>query len=262
MHRMDRAGGRRFEADLGPVRACRQQRRHDDRYDGDHGAAQRRGGQWLQARAQPLDDAVAGEPPGQHVAGEHIETQQRHLVAADRQKPAECARGEARAPRCAFQRPREEPQDQRQVREADDLADMLDARARCAAEREGERRHHGAAGMPAAVAEEQDDADPAECQIGEDHRIEGPQADRRIERCEQHVQWREHQRLRIGYLRPAGEHVRRPPRPFAVRDRGREELHLREELRLGIPRDGDVAGEPGPCGQRERGQEDGDRGGE
>jgi hypothetical protein len=108
--------------------------------------------------------------------------------------------------------------------------------------------------MPTAVAEEQDYAQPAEKQIGEGHGVEGAQADRGLEHRQQQVQRREHERLRIGNLRPAGEDIGRPPWPFAARNRRRQELHLRIELRFRVPRDGDRAGQPRPgrCQKCER----------
>ena len=81
----------------------------------------------------------------QHESGEHIEREQRDLVAPDRDQPGERARRQARAPRRALERARQQPQRERQIGEADDLAGMLDARAGGAAERERQRRHQRAA---------------------------------------------------------------------------------------------------------------------
>ena len=109
---------------------------------------------------------------------------------------------------------------------------MLNARVGRAAERERHRGDQRTGRMPAAIVEEQDDAEAAEEQIGEGHGIEGAQADRGIGDRQQHMERREQERLRIGNLRPAGKDVGRPPRPFAPRKRAREKLHLREELRF------------------------------
>ncbi len=106
--------------------------------------------------------------------------------------------------------------------------------------------------MPAAVAEEQDDAGSAEKEVGEGDDVEGAQADRPMCDGEQHMQRREQQRLRVGDLRPAGENIGRPPWPFAARHRARQKLHRRKELRFRIPWNGDGAGEPRPRRQQER----------
>ena len=260
---MDRAGGRGREADLRTIGPCRQQRRHHHRNGGEQRPAQRDGGERLHARAHPLDDARAGKPVRHHVPGEHIERQQSDLVAPDCHQSRDRTGAEARAPRPAVERAGEQPQHQHQIDQAHDLADVLEARTGCAAKRKGERRHDRAARMPSAIAEEQNDADPAEAQIREDDGIEGAQADRGIEQREQHVQRRKHQRLRIGDLRPAGEHIGRPPGPFAVRDRGRQELQLRKELRFRVPRNRHAAREPGPGrhqeGRSEHRERDGER---
>src|ERR1043166_10171129 len=57
---------------------------------------------------------------------------------------------------------------------------------------------------------------------------------------------REDQRLRIGDLWPAGEHVGRPQWRLAFVERPREKLQFRLKLRLGGPRKRDRAREPRP----------------
>src|ERR1043166_1689852 len=57
---------------------------------------------------------------------------------------------------------------------------------------------------------------------------------------------REDQRLRIGDLWPAGEHVGRPQWRLAFVKRPREKLQFRLNLRLGVPRNRDRAREPRP----------------
>lgn len=61
-------------------------------------------------------------------------------------------------------------------------------------------------------------------------------------------------RLRIGHLRLATEHERVPPRRLATAETVGEELDLRLEVGLGVPWNGDVAGEPRPS-QRQKARE-------
>src|SRR5579871_591783 len=100
--------------------------------------------------------------------------------------------------------------------------------------------------MPAAVAEEQHDPEAASEQVREGDEIGRAKTRARAERRKDKMKRRKDQRLRIGNLRPAGEHVRSPERLFAARERGRKELQFGLELRLRIPRDGDRARKPGP----------------
>ena len=202
---------------------------------------------------------LAGEPVRQHEAGEHIERQQRDLIPPDRHQSGDRAGRETRAPGRPLERARDEPQRERQIGQADDLAGMLQARIGGTGERKCHRGHQRPPGVPAAVAKEQDDADTAEKQIGEGHGVECAQADRGIERGKQHMQRREQQRLRIGDLSPAGKHIRRPPRPFAARQRAGEELHLGKELRLRIPRNRHRTRKPRPGRQQEGKREDRER---
>ena len=181
------------------------------------------------------------------------------MVATDREQPAEHAGRQAEPPRAALERAREQPQREHQVTEADDLARMLQARIGRAAEREGERRDQRAGRMPAAIAKEQDDADAAEEQVSERHAVERDPARRRVEQRQQEIKRREDQRLRVGDLRPAREHVGRPERRLSGRQRARQEIDLRSELRLPVPRDRDRARQPGPCRQQERERENAER---
>ena len=195
----------------------------------------------------------------QHESGEHVERQQRDLISSDRHQAGQRAGRQPRPPGRSLERAGAEPEHERQIGQADDLAGVLHARIGGTGERKCHRRHQRPAGMPAAVAKEQDDADTAEKQISEGHGIECAQADHRVERGEQDMQRREQQRLRIGDLGPAGKDVRRPPRPFAARQRTGEELHLRKELRFRIPWDGHRARQPRPRRQQEGEREDRER---
>ena len=256
---MERPRRRRGVSDLGPVRAGGEQERHHDRHGGDQRGAHSRRDERLDACAHADERMFAREPIRQHETGQHVERQQRDLVAVDRNQPGQRPGGESCPPRRSLERTRSQPQRQRKIGEADDLRGVLDARIGRAAERKCERRHQRAARMPAAIAEEQDDSDAAQEQIDEGHGIEGAQADRWTDRRQGDMKRREQQRLRIGNLRPPGEDVGRPPRPFAARNRVCEELHLRKELRLRIPRDGDRPGKPRPGRKQEPEREERDR---
>ena len=123
---------------------------------------------------------------------------------------------------------------------------VLHARVRRAAQRKSHGGDERTAAMPAAVVEKQDHADAAEKEVEEGDRVEGAQTYGGIQPGQQHMQRGEQQGLRIGNLRPAPEHIGRPPGPFAARKRARQKLHLRIELGFGIPRDAHRAGQPGP----------------
>ena len=180
MHGVDRAGGGRREADLGAVRASRQQRGHHDRHGGDD-----RGAYLERTRPGPRR---AREPMRQHKPREHIERHQRDLIASDRHQSANRARGQTRPPRRALERAREKPEGKRQICKADDLAGMLNTRTGRAAERKGHSGDECPARVPASVVEEQNDSDGTEEQIREGHGIEGVQTDRGIGGGQQHVQ--------------------------------------------------------------------------
>src|SRR5690606_33503444 len=137
-------------------------------------------------------------------------------------------------------------------------AGVLDARSGRAAEGEHQRGNQRAACVPAAVAEKQDDADPTEEEVGKGHRISRAEAGIRGQRGKKKVQGREDQGLRVGDLRPAREHVGGPERQLASGQRSGEELKLRQELRLRVPRNGDAAREPWPSEHKKGGGEDED----
>ena len=122
---------------------------------------------------------------------------------------------------------------------------MLDARGRRAAERERQRGNERAAAGPAAIASVEDDGRAAKEQRGEGRGVGGAEIDARIDPRQCEVQRREQQRLRIGDLGSAREHVGGPQRRLAVCQRRGEETELRLELRLGVPRNRHRAGEPG-----------------
>ena len=111
---------------------------------------------------------ILSAPPSQcarHETGQHIDLEQRDLVAPEHDQRGRRAGGRAPAPGRAIERARKQPECDRQLGEADHLSGVLQPRARGAAEREGERRDERARRMPAAVAEIQDDPESAEEEI-------------------------------------------------------------------------------------------------
>ncbi len=187
----------------------------------------------------------------EHKACQHIDREQRHLIAAEHDQGGEHTSARTGPPRRALERARQQPQRQRQEHQALDLADVLDARCCRAAERERQRRHQRAADMPAAVAEEQDHAGAAGVEQHEHQNVGEPRAWVRNEQRHNEMEGGEDQRLRIGDLRPAGKDVRRPERRLAGRERAGEECKLRIELRGGVVGNFDRARQPGRCQRQE-----------
>jgi hypothetical protein len=109
--------------------------------------------------------------------------------------------------------------------------------------------------MPAAIAEKQQHADGTGEEIREGNEVDGAETRGRVERRQRQMERRQDERLRIGDLRPAGKHVRRPERRLAACERRRHELQLGLELRLGVPRNRDGAGKPWP-GEERKGRSD------
>src|SRR5258705_6637591 len=100
--------------------------------------------------------------------------------------------------------------------------------------------------MPAAVAEEQHEAETAGKQIREGDKIDRAKAWRRVERRQGEMQRREDQRLRIGDLRPARKQVWGPERRFAPGAAPRQEIQYRPGRGLGTPPDRCSAPRPPP----------------
>ena len=262
VRRMQRAASRRHQVDDRPVGGGGEQIGHQDREPGDQGGCDPCGDQRPDACDDPRERMHAGQPVRDHQAGHHVEAEQGHLIAPERDQAAgDPGRGTCSLRR-AHKRPRQQPEGERQPGEAGDLAGMLQPRSRRAAEREPERRHQRAGDMPAAVAEQQDDADAAEKQRREGHGVGGAEARPRVEPGERQMQGREQHRLRVGDLRPAGERIGRPQRRLPGGERGGEELQLRLDLRLGVPWNGDGARQPRPGDHHEGEREDRNGGGE
>ena len=213
----------------------------------------RRGGQRLERAQQRVARLGCAEPVIDDEADKEQRRQERHLIRLHQHQPGRDAGREPVAQRGAIERAREQPQRDREEHEALDLPDVLDAPRRRGAEREGERRHDAARRMPAAVAEEHQHREPAEREQRQHRHVERMEARVRREQRQQHHR-REDQRLRIGDLRDAAEHVGRPERRLALMDGVGEELQLGLEQRLGVIGDRHRAGQPrprqhGPCEQ-------------
>ena len=189
------------------------------------------------------------QPVVDHEADEVQRRQIRHLVRLHQHQRARDACGKAVTHRGAIERTREQGERDGEEHEALDLADVLDAPRRRGAEHETECRHDPARRMPAAVAEVHQHRDAGEREQHQHCDVERVKARMRREQRQQRER-REDQRLRIGDLRNAAEHVGRPERRLALMDRVGEELQLGLEQRLGVIRNGHRPGEPGP-GQRE-----------
>ena len=146
-----------------------------------------------QRRLHPRETAAAIDPEREHIARDHVEPEHRDLVAIDREQADGDAGREPIEPRRPFERSRREPQRDREIGEADDLAGVLQARCRRGAERKDQSRHHGAAGMPGAIAEIHDEREAAGKEIGEGDEVGFAEGRRRRERRERKVQRREDQ---------------------------------------------------------------------
>ena len=214
---------------------------HDERSDGD-GRRDRDN-----SRAEPAAAVIAVDPPREHEAGEDQDAEIGHLIAAGRHAARDEAGGKAIGERAPLQRARQQPHGDRQVGEAEDLPDMLDAPGGGAAEGEGQRGHDRPGGVPSAVAKVQDDGEAAEAEHAEDDPVGRLESGIGIDKGEDQEGRREDQRLRVGDLRRAGEDERRPERLLAAGERLGHELQLRIEMRLGVPRDRDGAGQPRPA---------------
>ena len=214
---------------------------HDERSDG-NGRRDREN-----SRAEPAAAVIAVDPPCEHETGEDQDAEIGHLIAAGRHAARDEAGSNAISERAPLQRARQQPNGDRQVGEAEDLPDMLDAPGGGAAEGEGQRGHDRPGRMPSAVAKEQDDGEAAEAEHAEHDPVRRLESGIGIDEGEDQEGRREDQRLRIGDLRRAGEDERRPERLLAAGERLRHELQLRIEMRLGVPRDRDGAGQPRPA---------------
>ena len=248
--RMERAASGADEVDLGAVRLSGEKGCQYDGHEGDDHAARGAGREGLQAVDHGFVQIRPARDPGDDPCGKQVDDQQRDLVTAADDEAGRDTCGEAPGFRFPFQRAAQEDDGERQVGEAHHGAIVLQPPCHRRAERIAERRDESAGGMPAHVAEQPDDAEARAEQAQEHRDVGGVAAGCRVQQREQQHRRREDLRLRIGDLRVAGKHVRGPERQFAAPDAGGEELHLRQEMRLGIPRDHDLAGEPGPAEQQ------------
>ena len=89
----------------------------------------------LEAPTQARAPIRSGEPMRKNKAGNHIEREQRNLIAAKSEQSNEQARRHTSPRRRTIKRARDKPEHERQISEADDLDGVLNARAGGAAER-------------------------------------------------------------------------------------------------------------------------------
>ena len=158
------------------------------------------------------DLCLSAEPMSQHEAGQRVGLPSSATWSRPSTiRAAADAGGRAVAPGRALERARQQEERDRQPGEADHLAGVLQPRARGAAEREGQRRDQCAGRMPAAVAEIRIMPSPPSHRwaklTASVARKPGAALTRRAARAAAR-----YHRLRIGDLRPAREHVRRPER--------------------------------------------------
>src|SRR5262249_57156141 len=121
------------------------------------------------------------------------------------EQTAEDAGRDAEPPRAAIERAGEQPQRDGEIAQADDLDGVLEPRIGGAAEREGERGDQRGGRMPAAVAEEQDDARTTHEQQRESEAVERERARRGNEERQQEKGRREEQRMGDVELPTAGK---------------------------------------------------------
>ncbi len=236
--------------------------RHEDGNGDDREADQRGGDQRRQAGENASQRALGREPMNHDRRGEEIGNQHRHLVAAEDHEPGDKSGRESIGDGAAVQRPAQQPPGDRPPAEREDLAEMLDAPARRRAEGEGERGNDRATPVPAAVAEEQDDAGAAGEEHREDGDVHGLEAGARQEGGDRHQGRDEQHRLRIGDFRRAREDVGRPGKAEAAMDGARCEDEVRVPVGLGVPGDRHGAGKPGPAEDQPAGREEQQGGGE
>ena len=126
-----------------------------------------------------------------------------NLIPSRRHEPGYDTGHEPIHQRAPPERPRQQPEDDRQVGETENLADMLETPGSRSAEPEGEGGDESASRMPSLVAKEQQDRQPSETEHAENDRVGGAKAGIGIEQHQAQKGRREDQRLRIGDLRRA-----------------------------------------------------------
>ena len=196
-------------------------------------------------------------------ARQQIDAEQRHLVAPQHHAGGDDPGGNAVEDRAPCQRPVQAQHRHGQIGEAQHLADVLDAPGHRGPVAEGQRGDQPAGPMPAPVAEPQHESRAGEEHAGQHGGVHRPQAGGAVDQRQRQERRGEDHRLRVGDLRMAAEHIGRPGRRVAARQALRQELDLRQEVRLGIPGDGHAAGQPGPAddqrGEGEEGHRERDR---
>ena len=98
---MQRAPCGDLVADLRPVRRSSKQRRQHQRHRDHNGADDRARRQRLDTCESPSPSALAVEPVPKHINRQHVEAEQRDLIAPDRDQPRRKSRRRAPSPRRA-----------------------------------------------------------------------------------------------------------------------------------------------------------------
>ena len=190
---------------------------------------------------------------------QEIDAEQRHLIAPQDDAGRHEAGGDAVEDRAARQRAIEKDHGDRQIGEAQHLADVLDAPGHRRPVAEGERRDQSTGPVPALVAEPQHQRRAAQEHHASTVASTAHRLGARVQQGEHQEGRGEDHRLRVGDLRMPAEHEGRPGRGFAAREALRQELDLRLEVGLGVPGDRHPARQPGPADDERREQEDGQR---
>jgi hypothetical protein len=256
--RMERALRRLGVMKRRAVARLREEEREQNRHRHDEQARDRRRDERPRRAAQRLIQRRLRQPVVGNEADQEQRAEERNLVRLHQHQSGRDAGKQAIEQRRAIERAREQPQRDCKEHQALDLPDVLDAPRGRRAECEGERRHDAAGRMPAAIAKEHQHREPRAGEQRQHGDIERMEARMRRQQREQNHR-REDQRLRIGDLRHAAEHVRRPERRLALMDRVGEELQLGLEQRLGVIGNRHGPREPGPAQRRPCQQEQRDR---
>ncbi len=199
----------------------------------------------LQGRAETGEERP-GHPVGGDISRQRDERQERHLIRVKRNQRREKARQCAIARGAEAQAALQHPERPGEIDQRKDLPRMLDAPRGRTAIGKGNGRNERCRGVPAPVTAETENAERAEKQAREGHRIGHAHGGVGREQRQQQMRRREDQRLRIGDLRVPAKHERRPERAFTAMDGLCQKHDLRMEMRLGIPGDCHGTGKPGP----------------
>jgi hypothetical protein len=123
----------------------------------------------------------------QHEAGQGENPDERDLVAAEHHESRDHAGGGSVQHGAPLQSAREEPEHDRDIGQAEDLPDVLDAPGRGGAERKHDGAEKPAGRMPGAIPEKREQRRAAQAQHGERNGVEGPEPGIGIDQREEEV---------------------------------------------------------------------------